>query len=346
VETAGVEPAPPRCKRGALPPELHPRGVVRTGGVEPQQRVAAGLQPAELADARRPRSGAGSAAPSIRTRRLPPSRPSQKRPRGTLELTPQRPEGWPAGLEPAPSGITTPDAAALHHGHHGARTAGFEPATSRSTTERSAAELRPRGSAGGIRTRDLELMRLARTAPPPPRDEQIPSTPPIPASPGRLTKVLWHEPRSKSARLRTERLRRQDSNLRLASNSRASHHLDHAGPKRNAGRCRCGGLRPSQPADDLVQEEPLEVIMAREAGRTSSGDGRGWHRTSDFLFVGEALCLLSYSPERRLRSVRRPRADDRRSGPPSIHVTPGRRRELLSKPLACPSTLDRPRPGL
>jgi hypothetical protein len=26
VETAGVEPAPPRCKRGALPPELRPRG--------------------------------------------------------------------------------------------------------------------------------------------------------------------------------------------------------------------------------------------------------------------------------------------------------------------------------
>jgi hypothetical protein len=24
METAGVEPAPPRCKRGALPPELHP----------------------------------------------------------------------------------------------------------------------------------------------------------------------------------------------------------------------------------------------------------------------------------------------------------------------------------
>jgi hypothetical protein len=27
VETAGVEPAPPRCKRGALPQELHPRGA-------------------------------------------------------------------------------------------------------------------------------------------------------------------------------------------------------------------------------------------------------------------------------------------------------------------------------
>jgi hypothetical protein len=29
METAGVEPAPPRCKRGALPLELHPR-VART----------------------------------------------------------------------------------------------------------------------------------------------------------------------------------------------------------------------------------------------------------------------------------------------------------------------------
>jgi hypothetical protein len=27
VETAGVEPAPPRCKRGALPQELHPQGA-------------------------------------------------------------------------------------------------------------------------------------------------------------------------------------------------------------------------------------------------------------------------------------------------------------------------------
>jgi hypothetical protein len=25
METAGVEPTPPRCKRGALPPELRPR---------------------------------------------------------------------------------------------------------------------------------------------------------------------------------------------------------------------------------------------------------------------------------------------------------------------------------
>jgi hypothetical protein len=46
----------PRCKRGARPVELHPRAgdEVRTGGVEPPQREAAGLQPAELAVAQRP----------------------------------------------------------------------------------------------------------------------------------------------------------------------------------------------------------------------------------------------------------------------------------------------------
>jgi hypothetical protein len=36
--------------------ELHPR-VMRTGGVEPPQREATGLQPAELAGAQRPREG-------------------------------------------------------------------------------------------------------------------------------------------------------------------------------------------------------------------------------------------------------------------------------------------------
>src|SRR5258706_12805603 len=104
METAGVEPAPPRCKRGALPSEPRPpvvatspltsqgasivrrrcrlsrrrlttndqlreawvspeqkseavqrgpprRHQMRTGGVEPPQRVAARLQAAELANA-------------------------------------------------------------------------------------------------------------------------------------------------------------------------------------------------------------------------------------------------------------------------------------------------------
>jgi hypothetical protein len=55
VETVGVEPTPPRCKRGALPPELHPQ--VRTDGVEPPQPKAPGLQPGELTCAQRPRKG-------------------------------------------------------------------------------------------------------------------------------------------------------------------------------------------------------------------------------------------------------------------------------------------------
>ena len=32
METVGVEPTPPRCKRGALPIELHPQGA--DGGLE------------------------------------------------------------------------------------------------------------------------------------------------------------------------------------------------------------------------------------------------------------------------------------------------------------------------
>jgi hypothetical protein len=63
VETAGVEPAPPRCKRGALPPELHPQ-VMRTGRFERPQREAAGLQPVELTRAQRPQD---RAAGRIRT---------------------------------------------------------------------------------------------------------------------------------------------------------------------------------------------------------------------------------------------------------------------------------------
>ena len=82
---------------------------MRTGGVEPPQREATGLQPAELADAQRP----------------------------------QGVEGWPTGLEPAPRG-SQPRMLPLHHGHHEAGTTGLEPATSRLTSERSAAELRPR----------------------------------------------------------------------------------------------------------------------------------------------------------------------------------------------------------
>jgi hypothetical protein len=105
VETVGVEPTTSSLQaRRSATRASSPGGKVRTGGVEPPQREAAGLQPVELAGAQRPR-----------------------------EL------GWPNGLEPIPSGLTTPDAA-LHHGHHeaGTGTTGLEPAPSRLTNERSA----------------------------------------------------------------------------------------------------------------------------------------------------------------------------------------------------------------
>lgn len=109
---------------------------MRTGGVEPPQREAAGLQPAELTGAR------ASAC-----------------------------EGWPTGFEPVPTRLTTSDA--RHYTtattKRRAGTTGLEPATSRLTSECSSRLSYAPDCAGGIRTRDLELMRLARTAAPPPR---------------------------------------------------------------------------------------------------------------------------------------------------------------------------------
>ncbi len=107
-------------------------------------------------------------------------------------------------------------------------------------------------SAGGIRTHGLELMRLARTASPLPRslagrsrtcDLRRPKpagwpTPPQPvvvhSTPGgaRTRSFRVEGPASSPVRPRGHEgreLRRQGSNLPLASNSRASFRLDHAG---------------------------------------------------------------------------------------------------------------------
>jgi hypothetical protein len=99
---------------------------VRTGGVEPPQREAAGLQPVELAGAQRPRE-----------RAVRGDRPGSNRRRGDH----------------------SPGCFRLHHGHHGetAGTTGLEPAASRLTSERSARlsyvpKEPARSSAGGIRT--------------------------------------------------------------------------------------------------------------------------------------------------------------------------------------------------
>jgi hypothetical protein len=120
VETAGVEPAPSSVQARRSAVELRPRVWMRTGGVEPPQREAAGLQPVEL---------------SLLSVRL----------------------GWPIGFEPILRG-SRPRVLPLHHGHQEetvarqsratslaasqatplAGTTGLEPAASRWTGERSA----------------------------------------------------------------------------------------------------------------------------------------------------------------------------------------------------------------
>jgi hypothetical protein len=91
METVGVEPTPPRCKRGALPPELHPQ--VRTGGVEPPQRGALRLQRRELTSAQRPQEREAVGRTRTGTSRITTS---------DAAVTPRPPrEAGTTGLEPA-----------------------------------------------------------------------------------------------------------------------------------------------------------------------------------------------------------------------------------------------------
>lgn len=101
VETVGVEPTSPslQARCSVLLSYIPARKRVRTGGVEPPQREATGLQPAELAGAQRPHGGR------------------------------------PTGFEPVPRG-SRPRMLPLHHSHHGtAGTTGLEPAAYRLTSE-------------------------------------------------------------------------------------------------------------------------------------------------------------------------------------------------------------------
>ena len=149
------DPRPPRCKRGALPVELHPQ--VRTGGVEPPQPEAAGLQPVELADAQRPRDTL-RATGRDRTGAAGITTP------GATDYTTVTMTGT-TGLEPAASRLTSECSALLSYAPKGKEER--EAKDSRSCRWRG--RRTPSSSAGGIRTRGLELMRLARTAAPLPR---------------------------------------------------------------------------------------------------------------------------------------------------------------------------------
>src|SRR5438552_6005585 len=122
-----------------------------------------------------------------------------------------------------------------------AGTTGVEPAASRLTSERSARLSYAPDSAGGIRTHGLELMRLARTASPLPRKsgwQESNLRSPAPEAGGvaklphsqmndRSAPPAGLEPAASGLRARRHRrfdhggvkLRRQGSNLPLASNS-------------------------------------------------------------------------------------------------------------------------------
>jgi hypothetical protein len=211
---AGVEPAPRPYKGRVLAVDTT-EAKARTGGVEPPQHEAARLQPVELTDAQRPRGGV-----TDRTR----TGTAEAHNLGCSPLTPRPPR---------------------------AGTTGLEPATSRLTSERSArlSYAPERGSAGGIRTHDLELMRLARTAAPLPRSlagrsrtcdlrRPKPVGWPAPLQPeDERVPPAGFEPAPSGLRARRHhrfdhggrKLRRQGSNLRLASNSRACCPLHHAG---------------------------------------------------------------------------------------------------------------------
>jgi hypothetical protein len=153
----GVEPDPPRCKRDALPGELHPRvdadGWSRT-------TTARGYGVTGRWARQRPASAGRSGG-----------RPDSNRRRGDHD----------------------PECCRLHHGHSGdgrTRTGGLSP------DQRAlyATELRPhRSRADGIRTRGLELMRLARTTAPLPRKVWLAGLEPaIPGFQGRWGGQLPH----------------------------------------------------------------------------------------------------------------------------------------------------------
>jgi hypothetical protein len=189
------------CRQSFIP-------KVRTDGFEPPQHEATRLQRAELTYAQRP---LGRVTDRIRT--------------GTREA-------HDLGCCRYTT-VTT----------KGTGTIGLEPTTSRLTSERSVplSYVPKVRSAGGIRTHDLELMRLARTASPLPRKsgrQESNLRSPVPETGGVANSPTARRSTPGGARTRSLRvegpasfpfdhggvkLRRQESNLRLASNSRASY---------------------------------------------------------------------------------------------------------------------------
>ena len=167
---------------------------MRTDGVEPPQPEAPRLQREELARAQRPHE---RWEPKFESRsRFPGASLRARRPAGQcLTCTARRLAGAQRreaacgarlcragpGRRPGKRGVAdrirTDTAGLTTPGARRYTTATMDGDDRNRTGDRSPdkrvllpSELRPRSSAGGIRTHDLELMRLARTAPPLPRE--------------------------------------------------------------------------------------------------------------------------------------------------------------------------------
>src|SRR5436190_1547920 len=112
---------------------------VRTGGVEPPQHEATGLQPAELAVARRPH-GVRGGWPESNLRSPAPEA-------GGVAMLPHSQRTFvrvpPAGFEPAASGLRARRHRHFDHGGEQAPAAGLEPALSRLTVARLADSTTP-----------------------------------------------------------------------------------------------------------------------------------------------------------------------------------------------------------
>ncbi len=159
METVGVEPTPPRCKRGALPIELHPQ--VRTGGVEPPQREALRLQRRELSNAQHPQGKEGAVG-RIRTgtSRITTSGAAvtSRPPRRRWRLCRRR----PPPLEPTPKFERRKIIMGRAAGRIFRRRAGrIRTGTSRTTT--SGAAVTPRPPRRRCRLRRRRPLRLAST---------------------------------------------------------------------------------------------------------------------------------------------------------------------------------------
>ena len=211
--------------------------------------------------------------------------------------------------------LTTSDACRLHHGHHEreAETTGLEPAASRLTSERSAllsyVPEKSRGWDSNPRSRAHEAREDSRSS-----TAQVWPAGVEPAIPGARSRWGGHlphsqkkkappaglEPAASGLRARRHRrfdhggvrLRRQDSNPPLASNSRASYRLDHTGTKGRKER----ESNPQGPRTDPFSRRGTApvAVLPRETG-TPRGPGR--RRTCTVPGKNRELCRLSYGAE-------------------------------------------------